>query len=480
MSALTKFGFLLLRILTFQFFTVLAVIISYTLKFKMAYLSTFFFDLSIGTLYTHTQIEDYLYSVWVLCIISFIIHINTSLFATKELMKRNLDYAISIWKSQILITLFMMALHLFNSPFPLSKSIFILWLFISSGFLIMAHVVLRKIQYNFLKHKNQLTHCLVIGCDDISLDITEKLIIHHTRFFHYVGTLSTEEPQDSHYYLRNIINVIGQPSQLEAIIKTKRINTIFVASPTDHGLDLNTIDRLVRDYHVEFRFIQSPVNYEHSLLQLTPFFGLLMFRYGPYVSPTFWKLKATLGWLFSLLLLILSSPVMLLVALWIKSVDAKAPVIYKQTRLGLNHRPFTIYKFRTMTQNVEADVPKWVHEHTPSSFIMGGSLIRRLSLDELPQFWNILRGDMHLIGPRPERPYFADQIEQSVPHFKLRTAVKPGITGWAQVNGRSALTAKPDQKIKYDLYYIKNWSLLLDIKILVLTFFIVIQQEEAL
>jgi len=279
--------------------------------------------------------------------------------------------------------------------------------------------------------------------------------------------------------LRNNLKIIGQPNQLETVIQAQKIDIVFLTDPSIIHLDLATIERLVAEYQLEFRFVSPPFRYEHSLLLLTPFFGSLLYVYKPYMQPALLGLKILLEWVLSFLILIVMSPLMLCIGLWIKAVDRDGPIIYQQSRLGLNRVPFTMFKFRTMKVHAEDDVPKWVHEHVDPPFILGGAFIRRLSLDELPQLWNVLIGNMTLIGPRPERPYFAEKIEKKVPHFRYRTLIKPGITGWAQVNGRSALTAKPEQKIKYDLHYIKDWSFSMDFKILFLTLFIVLQQEEA-
>ncbi|NBV42192.1 sugar transferase, partial [bacterium] len=138
------------------------------------------------------------------------------------------------------------------------------------------------------------------------------------------------------------------------------------------------------------------------------------------------------------------------------------------------------FKFRTMVPDAEAKTgPVMVKEKNETRYIKGGQFLRRTSIDELPQLFNVLRGEMSLVGPRPERPFFVDQFTSEIPHFPLRHLVRGGITGWAQINGRSALTNRPEHKIKYDLYYIKNWSLTMDLMILLKTIRIVFAREEA-
>jgi len=157
------------------------------------------------------------------------------------------------------------------------------------------------------------------------------------------------------------------------------------------------------------------------------------------------------------------SPVLAAVALWVK-LDSPGPVFYAQERVGFNGRRFRMWKFRTMRVDAEAAGPGWTRPDDPRR-TGAGALLRKLSLDELPQLWNVFRGEMSLVGPRPERPMYVEQFRASIPRYMLRHHVKAGITGWAQVNGLRGDTPL-DQRIEYDLYYIRNWSLGFDLAIL--------------
>jgi sugar transferase (PEP-CTERM system associated) len=181
----------------------------------------------------------------------------------------------------------------------------------------------------------------------------------------------------------------------------------------------------------------------------------------------------------SAILLVLAAPVMLLSALAIK-LDSPGPVLYRQERVGLNGRRFSIAKFRSMREDAEKEGrPRWATAND-DRVTRVGRLIRLLRIDELPQIFNVLRGDMSLVGPRPERPFFVDQLQQQVPYFAVRHSVKPGVTGWAQVRypyGSSVEDAI--QKLQYDLYYVKNHSLFLDIVILFETVVVVLTGKGA-
>ena len=167
--------------------------------------------------------------------------------------------------------------------------------------------------------------------------------------------------------------------------------------------------------------------------------------------------------------LLLFSPIMLVVALLIK-LTSSGPVIFSQERVGLHNRPFQMYKFRSMAvQKPSEEKNAWTTKNDPRVTPVG-KFIRKTSIDELPQLWNILKGDMSLVGPRPERPHFVEKFREEIPRYMVKHQVRPGLTGWAQVNGYRGDTSIT-KRIEYDLYYIENWSLGLDFKIIFLTFF---------
>jgi Undecaprenyl-phosphate glucose phosphotransferase len=183
-----------------------------------------------------------------------------------------------------------------------------------------------------------------------------------------------------------------------------------------------------------------------------------------------WRLtlKRTVDVVGSLVGLILISPFLMLVALAIK-LDSRGPVFYAQERMGLDAKPFWCLKFRSMRTDAEKDGPGWTTEDDPRVTRLG-RLIRRLSIDELPQLINVLLGDMSMVGPRPERPMYVEQFRKSIPRYMDRHREKAGMTGWAQVNGLRGDTSIAE-RLKYDLWYIENWSLWLDFKIILRTIF---------
>jgi exopolysaccharide biosynthesis polyprenyl glycosylphosphotransferase len=178
--------------------------------------------------------------------------------------------------------------------------------------------------------------------------------------------------------------------------------------------------------------------------------------------------------------LVFLSPLFLIVSIVIKCVSPHGPVFYLQERVGLNGKAFKMIKLRTMYPDAESRTgPVLVDEKGDSRYIRGGGFLRRYSIDELPQLFNVIKGEMSLVGPRPERPFFVEKYTKTNPNFLLRHQIRGGLTGWAQINGRSVLTRRPEHKLKYDLYYIKRWSLVLDIKIMIKTVSVVLRKEES-
>jgi exopolysaccharide biosynthesis polyprenyl glycosylphosphotransferase len=186
------------------------------------------------------------------------------------------------------------------------------------------------------------------------------------------------------------------------------------------------------------------------------------------------KVKRLMDVTISFIILAAFSPVWLLVALAIK-IDSRGPVLYKQQRVGKDGKEFTIYKFRSMVKDAESrSGPKWAEKEDPRITRIG-KLIRRARVDEAPQFFNVLIGDMSLVGPRPERPFFVEQLKNQIPFYSRRLKVKPGITGWAQIKGGYDTSIENvRQKLQYDLFYLENMSLRMDLKILLNTIYVML------
>jgi len=192
-------------------------------------------------------------------------------------------------------------------------------------------------------------------------------------------------------------------------------------------------------------------------------------RYVPLTNTVNWVAKRIVDIVGSLLGIIISSPLMIASALAVK-FTSNGPVIFKQERVGLHNKTFKMYKFRTMEMQKTSDEEKgWTVKDDPRVTKVG-KILRKTSLDELPQLFNILMGEMSLVGPRPERPQFVEKFKEEIPRYMIKHQVRPGLTGWAQINGYRGDTSIR-KRVEYDLFYIENWSMGFDIKIMFLTIF---------
>jgi exopolysaccharide biosynthesis polyprenyl glycosylphosphotransferase len=208
-----------------------------------------------------------------------------------------------------------------------------------------------------------------------------------------------------------------------------------------------------------------------SGLQLESFHGMPVLGLGklPLHHAFNNSLKRAIDIVGSIVGLIAFAPVMAAFGLMVR-LESRGSVIYRQRRIGLNGKPFDIYKIRSMKLDAEAaGTPGWTVKDDPRRLKIG-KFMRAWNIDELPQFWNVLRGDMSLVGPRPERPELIEGFKEEIPHSKVRHNIKPGVTGWAQVNGLRGDTCLRE-RVKFDLDYIENWNFLLDLQIMMMTFF---------
>lgn len=264
--------------------------------------------------------------------------------------------------------------------------------------------------------------------------------------------------------------VLGSFEQVRELIREHKIEEIIAAQPDVPAEELLDFILECEKELVRIRVVPGVLQamlVEMSVEQIDgiPLFGL---KETPLRG---WNvvLKRAFDVVVSATVLILASPLMAAIALAIK-LTSPGPVFYRQKRVGLDGRSFTMIKFRSMVVDAEKESgPVWAKPDDPRVTPVG-RILRRWNLDELPQFWNVLRGDMSLVGPRPERPYFVQQFRESIPRYMARHRVKCGLTGWAQVNGLRGQTPIKE-RIEYDLFYIENWSFWFDLKILLLTLF---------
>ena len=267
------------------------------------------------------------------------------------------------------------------------------------------------------------------------------------------------------------VRVVGRISELEHILAQNTIDEIAITLPLAAYAKLDGIVHVCEKSGVHTKFIPDYNNIIHSKPVTEDMDGLpvINIRNVPLTDPVKATAKRAVDICGALVGIVLFSPIMLVVAILIK-ITSPGPIIFKQERVGLHNRPFMMYKFRSMVQQTEADEKKgWTVPGDPRVTRVG-RFIRKTSIDEFPQFFNVLAGQMSLIGPRPERTQFVEMFKEEIPRYMIKHQVRPGMTGWAQVNGLRGDTSIYE-RVKYDIWYIENWTMSLDVKILFLTIF---------
>jgi sugar transferase (PEP-CTERM system associated) len=317
----------------------------------------------------------------------------------------------------------------------------------------------------FLGHPNFGERILIVGSGNLAVEVAREVLSRPDAGYRIVGFVGT----DSELLGKSLINprVIGITSELNEVVNREDIDRIVVAMgerrgqlPTEELLQLSLTGRVAIEEGASF---YERVTGRVSLAMIRPSWLIFSGRGRQARAASLFRnlvhrLVALVGALVSL-------PIALLTAILIK-LDSRGPIFYKQERVGKGGRIFTLMKFRSMRTDAELAGPVWASKDDDRTTRVG-RIIRKIRVDEIPQFWNILRGDMSFVGPRPERPHFVSQLAQEIPYYQQRHLIAPGLTGWAQIKypyGASIEDAR--QKLQYDLFYIKNQGLALDAIIL--------------
>ena len=347
---------------------------------------------------------------------------------------------------------------------------------LSHGFLAVYFVVvifiisfLRNQIYFFMKRRYakglNLKNVLVVGAGEMGKAVAQKLAQYKDLGFVVRGFLDDERKQGSEVDIDGGIKVLGSIQDLGPILEKENISDVFIA------LDLNNYPKILETFKILDKHVVN-VRLIPDLFQLSTLKASIQDLEGfPVISIDEPPLRGMMRFVkrvmdvaASVFLLVLLSPLLLVVGALIK-MGSKGPVFYQQERMGLDGRKFILYKFRTMISDAEKETGPVMCKPNDPRVTKIGKVLRKFSIDEVPQLINVLKGEMSLIGPRPERPVFVKDFKEKIPKYMLRHKVKSGITGWAQVHGLRQDTPI-DKRLEYDFYYIQNWSLALDLKII--------------
>jgi Undecaprenyl-phosphate glucose phosphotransferase len=385
------------------------------------------------------------------------------LYATNR-ARTNIGEVFELFKATITATLILVALTYFTRErySRLTLGIFLVYAFVMVS---ATRLVFRQILSAVRKRGRNLKTILVIGAGELGQRTIETVESHLELGFRVVGVL-TRHPFKVGTTLAGA-PVVGLIDQVDHILDKAPVDMVMIALPIeDQPLVKNLMEQLALRT-VDVKVVPDLYQYITLCGGLEEFGGLpiISLQAGPLHG---WNLvaKRFFDVIFASLALLIASPVMLVTALLVK-LTSRGPILYRQERMGMDGELFQILKFRTMRSDAEVEGAVMASKDDPRRTPIG-TFLRQSSIDELPQLFNVLRGDMSLVGPRPERPVFIEEFKKQIPKYHLRHKVKAGITGWAQINGLRGQTSI-QKRIEYDLYYIENWSLLLDLKILVRT-----------
>ena len=378
----------------------------------------------------------------------------------------HLSELFDITKACAVSILVLIAVTFVYRQYEFSRLVFLFFGAINVVALSIERWVFREVLRCLRKKGHNLRYALIVGTGDMSKEILKRIDTHPEVGLKVVGLLSTNKDQVG----ANVhgIEVLGVYDEVGRFVKEKGIDHVIIALAwEEHGKVIDVLKNIGEEM-VDIQVI--PDIYEFATIRggIEEFDGLPIISIQS--SPLYgWNiiLKRAADLIIAVVALIILSPLMILLAILVKTTSP-GDVFYKQERMGISGDTFQMLKFRSMNMDAEVQTGAvWAKENDPRRTKLG-TFLRKTSLDELPQFFNVLKGDMSVVGPRPERPVFIEEFRKNIPRYMLRHKMKAGITGWAQVNGWRGDTDLK-KRIEYDLYYIENWSLSLDIKIIWLT-----------
>lgn len=354
-----------------------------------------------------------------------------------------------------------------NAPIISRFLILIYWLLLVIC-VSLGRIIIRSIQRNLLGKGIGLRNTLIIGDGEKAVSLKNMVEKYLELGYNILGFVSMNGTSG------NERKTLGSIVNISDIIRKNNVSEILIALEPNERERLIDVIRYCTEEKVNMKILPDMYEIVSGMAKTNQIYGVPLIEVMPDIMSPAGKLtKRIIDITVSLLTLILLSPLFVLVSVLIK-IDSKGPLLYKQVRVGRKGKEFIMYKYRSMVLNSEEYGPEWAGENDPR-ITKVGRLLRKLYIDEIPQMINVLKNEMSLIGPRPERPYFVEQLKKEIPYYYKRLTVKPGITGWAQIKHKYDSSLEDVKtKIQYDFYYIENMSLKLDFKIMINTIIVIL------
>lgn len=364
----------------------------------------------------------------------------------------------------------------FESPRMLFLLNFVIIAFVTS----FGRTIARRVQRKLRATRKIFIPAIIVGSKDKIIDLNDKIQKAPAWGYKTIGVvyIHKEEYQqrDSDYLDANkTIPILGYVSSLAEIIKATNPKEVLISVEKPNHTLLLRILSICTKYKIIVKIVPDLYDMFTGQVRTLPIYGIPLIEISSkLLTPLQGVIKRTMDIVISLIILILGFPLWLLIAIIIK-LESKGPIFYKQPRIGKDGQQFMIYKFRSMVEDADKEGQRWTSINDPR-VTKFGKFIRKTHLDEIPQFINVLKGEMSIVGPRPEQPLFVEKYAKLIPYYRRRLLVRPGITGWWQVHYKSHVESKEEilSRLKDDFYYIENISLRLDIEIMIRTIYCII------
>ena len=376
------------------------------------------------------------------------------------------NYFFNVIKVTSISVLLLAAITFFYREGSFSRFVAIYFFCLVTTLMVVSHLLVHLVLKKIRTLGFNVRYVLIVGTGVLAQSVVEKINLHSEYGFNIIGLL-TSQPEELNNEFGGV-RVLGTFSEISAVIHKYGVDQLFLALPLDAYDEMEGILDSLGEETVDIKVVPDLLKFMNLQSGVEDLDGLPIVNLSE--SPLHgWNIvvKRISDIIFSSIFIIVSSPFLILIAIIIK-FESAGSIIYTQKRVGLDGNIFEMFKFRSMQVGAEDETgPIWASKEDNRRTRLG-TFLRKTSIDELPQLFNVFMGDMSLVGPRPERQVFVEKFKKSIPKYMLRLKMKAGLTGWAQVNGWRGNTSL-DKRIEFDLYYIKHWSLLLDLKIIFMT-----------
>ena len=441
---------------------VLVIVISLWSSIWLRFETTLF-----GPIGGHLGYDIYIIFMLVVIIpVYIILYFAFGLYKPRRTYKNIFSEATQIIKVNIVAFFaFVSILFIINEP-NFSRIMLMLLVTIATFLAIIERFIIRSVLINMRINNKNLKHILIVGDNDLAFTFAHKIKENPYLGFSIGGILGRPEHVGKTV---NGVKFIGSFKDLDKILEKHRFDRVVLAIPLKFYYRINELVESCEKVGIKAEIIPDYIRYfpAQPSVDMIEDIPIINIRYVPLDDDFNKFIKGLSDYVIALIAIIITSPIMLITAVAVK-LTSRGPIIFKQERIGHNSKPFMMYKFRSMkVQDPRLEKSEWTTKDDPRKTLVG-DFIRRTSIDELPQFFNVLKGDMSVVGPRPERPYFVKQFKESIPKYMVKHQVKPGLTGWAQIHGCRGDTSIK-KRIDYDIEYVENWHMGLDLGIMIKT-----------